>query len=216
MTHPKVAIIGAGASGLCTIKECLAAGLEVVCFEQDVGLGGLWSLHSGKKSTHSSVYQSTICNTSKEYAIFILIISMTGFSDFPFPDEWPIYLPSDLIGKYLEMYAEHFGLIDHIKFNRTVSSVAMHIDENGNHTGKWVLVVENSNKRGAGLKRKEDSLDHIKESKERGRKMVFDQVIVSTGHVSLCRLMYSTRSQTFQNLRVLSCFRVKRCIQIHM
>lgn len=63
----KVAVIGAGASGLCTIKECLAVGHEVVCFEQEAGLGGLWRLHSGKKSSHSSVYDSTICNTSKKY-----------------------------------------------------------------------------------------------------------------------------------------------------
>lgn len=68
MITPKVAIIGAGASGLCSIKECLAEGLEVVCFEQEAGPGGLWRLHSGKKSSHSSVYDSTVCNTSKKYA----------------------------------------------------------------------------------------------------------------------------------------------------
>jgi dimethylaniline monooxygenase (N-oxide forming) len=146
---------------------------------------------------------------------------MTAFSDFPFPDEWPTYLPSGLIGKYLEMYAEHFGLIDHIKFNRTVSSVSLQLDEHGDHTGKWVLMVENSNKRSAGLKRREDSLTiedslNNKEGKERGKKMIFDQVIVSTGHVSFCRLNTSTGSQTFRTLRALNYFRVKPCIQIYM
>ena len=66
MTYPKVAIIGAGASGLCSIKECLDAGLDIVCFEQESGLGGLWRLHSSKKSSHSAVYDSTVCNTSKQ------------------------------------------------------------------------------------------------------------------------------------------------------
>lgn len=192
MTHPKVAIIGAGASGLCTIKECLTVGLDVVCFEQEAGPGGLWRLHSGKKSTHSSVYDSTVCNTSKKYIMILnLMSSMTAFSDFPFPEEWPTYLPADLVGEYLEMYCERFRLIDHIKFNRIISSVTPQLDTNGDHTGKWVLMVENSKKRGGELKRKEaplnlgsltDSLDSIKESKERGKKMIFDQVIVATGH----------------------------------
>ena len=116
---------------------------------------------------------------------------MTAFSDFPFPEEWPTYLPADLMGEYLEMYAENFGLLDCIKFNRIISSVSPQLDLNGEHNGRWELVVENTRKRGVELKRREapldleslsNSLDNIKDSKERGKKMVFDRVIVATGH----------------------------------
>ena len=37
-----VAIIGAGCSGLTAIKECVAQGLQVTCFEQANDIGGLW------------------------------------------------------------------------------------------------------------------------------------------------------------------------------
>ena len=40
--EPTVAIIGGGCSGLAAIKECVAAGLSVLCFEQNADIGGLW------------------------------------------------------------------------------------------------------------------------------------------------------------------------------
>ncbi|MEE6515863.1 hypothetical protein FKM82_024987 [Ascaphus truei] len=39
----KVAVIGAGASGLVAIKSCLDEGLEPTCFEKTDDLGGLWN-----------------------------------------------------------------------------------------------------------------------------------------------------------------------------
>jgi dimethylaniline monooxygenase (N-oxide forming) len=62
-TKKRVLVIGAGPSGLCSIKECLEIGLDVICFEQQSNLGGLWTGHSD----WSSIYESTIVNTSKEY-----------------------------------------------------------------------------------------------------------------------------------------------------
>lgn len=42
-SSPKIAVIGAGCSGLTAIKECIAAGLKnVTCFEQNADIGGLW------------------------------------------------------------------------------------------------------------------------------------------------------------------------------
>uniref|UniRef100_A0A8C5RPL0 Flavin-containing monooxygenase n=1 Tax=Laticauda laticaudata TaxID=8630 RepID=A0A8C5RPL0_LATLA len=38
----KVAIIGAGVSGLASIKCCLEEGLEPTCFEKNEAIGGLW------------------------------------------------------------------------------------------------------------------------------------------------------------------------------
>lgn len=38
----KIAVIGAGLSGLGAIKCCLEEGLEPVCFEKSNDIGGLW------------------------------------------------------------------------------------------------------------------------------------------------------------------------------
>ncbi len=40
----RVAVIGAGSSGLTSIKCCLDEGLEPVCFESSDDIGGLWKL----------------------------------------------------------------------------------------------------------------------------------------------------------------------------
>lgn len=42
MAQKKVVIIGAGASGLCSIKWCLEHGLVPVCFDTSDDIGGLW------------------------------------------------------------------------------------------------------------------------------------------------------------------------------
>ena len=70
----KVAIIGAGASGLAAIKECLAVGLTVTCFEQSNDIGGLWRYEEPKagKEVHSSVYRNTIINTSKPMVNYMI------------------------------------------------------------------------------------------------------------------------------------------------
>jgi dimethylaniline monooxygenase (N-oxide forming) len=42
MSAKKVAVIGAGVSGLGAIKSCLEEGLEPMCFENSNDIGGLW------------------------------------------------------------------------------------------------------------------------------------------------------------------------------
>ena len=38
----KVAVIGAGVSGLASLKCCVDEGLEPTCFEKTEDIGGLW------------------------------------------------------------------------------------------------------------------------------------------------------------------------------
>lgn len=50
----KVAIIGAGPSGLTAMKACLEEGMVPTCFESSDDLGGLWRFKASlKKATHS-------------------------------------------------------------------------------------------------------------------------------------------------------------------
>lgn len=45
----RVAIVGAGVSGLASIKCCLEEGLEPTCFERSSDLGGLWRFTVSKQ-----------------------------------------------------------------------------------------------------------------------------------------------------------------------
>ncbi|KAJ3203124.1 Cyclopentanone 1,2-monooxygenase (CPMO) [Dinochytrium kinnereticum] len=144
----RVAIIGAGASGLAAIKECREQGLDVVCFEAEPHVGGLWRYVPSKDPTtgedaHSSVYQSAVMNSSKE------MVSLMAYSDFPVPKDWPAFLPHRFVAKYLNMYCDNFNLRKYIKFNRKVVSVSPEIDANGVHSGRWEVVTQKCRRRNA-------------------------------------------------------------------
>ncbi|XP_032081988.1 dimethylaniline monooxygenase [N-oxide-forming] 4 isoform X1 [Thamnophis elegans] len=132
----KVAIIGAGVSGLASIKCCLEEGLEPTCFEKNDVIGGLWQFTDIPEKGRTNVYRSVVSNTSKE---------MTCFSDFPFPESCPNYLHHSLVLEYLKDYAKHFHLLDCIQFKTTVYSIREHPDFTT--TGQWVVYTEANGKK---------------------------------------------------------------------
>ncbi|XP_069825155.1 dimethylaniline monooxygenase [N-oxide-forming] 2-like [Dendropsophus ebraccatus] len=146
----RVAIIGAGCSGLTAIKCCLEEGLEPTCFEQSDGIGGLWKFTETIEEDRASIYKSVFTNTSKE---------MMCYSDFPMPEDFPVFPHHSKVLEYLHLYAEHFNLRQYIQFQTKVCSVKQHDDFAT--TGKWNIVVEK------GRRKKTD---------------VFDAVIVCNGH----------------------------------
>ncbi|KXH43035.1 hypothetical protein CSIM01_01789 [Colletotrichum simmondsii] len=109
----RVAVIGAGPSGLVAIKECLAAGLEVQCFERAPSLGGLWLYNPDPSAeTSSGMYPGVMLNSCR---------LTTGYSDFPIdPARYPIYYSHKLHLRYLNEYAAHFALEKHIRYETTV------------------------------------------------------------------------------------------------
>ncbi|NXC83056.1 FMO1 monooxygenase, partial [Cercotrichas coryphoeus] len=113
-TGMRVAVVGAGVSGLAATKCCLDEGLEPTCFEQSQDIGGLWRYTEHIEAGRPSIYPSLISNTSKE---------MSAFSDFPFPEHFPVFLPNALLLEYLRRYAERFGLRQRISFG--VSDAAL-------------------------------------------------------------------------------------------
>ncbi|KAF0977003.1 hypothetical protein FDP41_003656 [Naegleria fowleri] len=94
-------------------KEKPSILFEPVCYEATNDIGGLWRF-SENESEFSSVYKSTVINTSKE---------MMSFSDFPIPDEFPPFLPHYKIIEYFKMYANHFSLWKYIQFETRVVSI---------------------------------------------------------------------------------------------
>uniref|UniRef100_A0A8D0EJ23 Flavin-containing monooxygenase n=1 Tax=Strix occidentalis caurina TaxID=311401 RepID=A0A8D0EJ23_STROC len=127
----RVAVVGAGVSGLTATKCCLDEGLEPTCFEQSRDIGGVWRYTEHIEAGRPSLYPSVISNTSKE---------MSAFSDFPYPEDFPVFLPNAQFLNYLQRYAEHFGLRKHIKFGTAVVSIRKHPDFAT--TGQWDVVTE--------------------------------------------------------------------------
>ena len=80
------------------------------CYERETGVGGAWNWRHDR----SPVYASTHLISSKPF---------TQFPDFPMPDSWPDYPHHTQVLAYLERYAEHFGLREHIWFGTEVTKV---------------------------------------------------------------------------------------------
>uniref|UniRef100_A0A0A9ZEH6 Flavin-containing monooxygenase n=1 Tax=Crotalus horridus TaxID=35024 RepID=A0A0A9ZEH6_CROHD len=135
MEKKRVAIIGAGSSGLCNIKCCLEEGLDPVCFERSDDIGGLWRFKENPEEDQASIYKSVIINTSKE---------MMCFSDFPIPQDFPNYMHNSKIMDYFRMYAEHFDLLKYVRFNTKVCSVTKRPDFST--SGQWEVTTESEGK----------------------------------------------------------------------
>lgn len=101
--NQKVAIVGAGISGLCTAKLLRTLGYVVEVFEKDATLGGVWA--------ESRRYPGlTTQNPRETYA----------FSDFPMPGDYPEWPSGAQMQAYLRAYADHFGVTPLIRFNTEV------------------------------------------------------------------------------------------------
>lgn len=147
----RVAIVGAGSSGLVCIKCCLDEGLEPVCYESSDDIGGLWRFKENPEPDRASIYHSVIINTSKE---------MMCYSDFPIPAHFPNFMHNSLIMDYFRMYANHFQLTKHIRFNTRVLNIKKRSDFS--RSGQWDVETE--------------SKDGKKE------KHIFDAVMICIGH----------------------------------
>ncbi|XP_077389821.1 flavin-containing monooxygenase 5-like isoform X2 [Festucalex cinctus] len=147
----KVAVIGAGISGLTSIKSCLEEGLKPTCFESGPDIGGLWRFKEEPEPGRANIYESVVLNSSKE---------RMAFSDFPPPAELPNNMRHSEVLLYLRMYAQNFGLLQHVRFQTAVVSVRQTADFAD--TGQWTVETEGS--------------DGRRESE------VFDAVMVCTGH----------------------------------
>ncbi|XP_072500695.1 flavin-containing monooxygenase 5 [Notamacropus eugenii] len=135
MTKKRIAVIGAGVSGLSSIKCCLDEGLEPVCFERTNDIGGLWRFQENPEEGRASIYKSVIINTSKE---------MMCFSDYLIPEHFPNFMHNSQIMEYYRMYARDFDLLKYIRFKTTVCSVKKRPDFPT--SGQWDIVTESNGK----------------------------------------------------------------------
>ncbi|GMR57542.1 hypothetical protein PMAYCL1PPCAC_27737, partial [Pristionchus mayeri] len=130
MAPKRVCIVGAGAAGLPSIRHALLYGFDVVCYEAQGSIGGLWR-YKPEESDESSVMKSTVINSSKE---------MTAYSDFPPPATAANFMHNTHMCKYLEDYAAHFKLEEKIKLYHKVLNIERHADYD--KTGQWQVTVK--------------------------------------------------------------------------
>ncbi|KAJ0086972.1 hypothetical protein Patl1_09406 [Pistacia atlantica] len=140
----KIAIIGAGVSGLLACKHTLEKGFNPIVFEARSGVGGIWSqtLESTKLQSPKSFYQ---------------------FSDLAWPPSVTDTFPDhNQVMDYLQAYATHFNLLSRIKFDTKVISIDHLITPSDHHenvlssnlwggsgrpfspSGKWNVIVQDA------------------------------------------------------------------------
>ncbi|SUZ32712.1 4-hydroxyacetophenone monooxygenase [Roseibaca ekhonensis] len=168
MTQKKVAIIGAGPSGLAQLRAFQSAAAkgepipEIVCFEKQDNWGGLWNytwrtgLDENGEPVHCSMYRYLWSNGPKEGL---------EFADYSFEEHFgkqiASYPPRAVLFDYIEGRVNKAGVRDMIRFSTVVRWISY---DTG--TEKFTVTVH----------------DH---SKDTVYSEDFDNVIVASGHFSV-------------------------------
>lgn len=118
----KVAIIGGGFSGLYSLKHALSQGLDATLYESSDDIGGVWNY---RENIPGGVWRNAYATSSKTFM---------HPSDFPLPDDIPIFPHHTHILNHLRHYTQHFNLWSHIKLNHKVIALSKNKD-------KWDLTA---------------------------------------------------------------------------
>jgi dimethylaniline monooxygenase (N-oxide forming) len=122
-TKKRVVVVGAGPAGLAVTKECLAQGLDVVCFEKAEDIGGVYRFDEGAAG---GAWRSMVLTTSPW---------VTAFSDFPPPTASCEHFTHRQYLEYLHGYAQKFALRERIQCRHSVTRVSAAAE------GKWLVDV---------------------------------------------------------------------------
>ncbi|GLS25822.1 flavin-containing monooxygenase [Marinibactrum halimedae] len=117
----RIVVVGAGLSGLAALKELLEAGLNAVCYEKRLDIGGVFS----EGGTYDSV-ELTVSNYFMAYSDLM-----------PYGEEVRFWSRKEY-KDYLDKYAEKFHLRERIIFDRTLDILEEH------ESGQWTAHFKNS------------------------------------------------------------------------
>ena len=115
--YSKVAVIGAGPSGLSAAKHVLAQGVEnLVVYEKSDDIGGIWRYTEQASHSHATpMYQNLKINVPKE---------CMGYIDMPLVgNRENSFVTHFEVQEYLHKYAEKFGLKDKIRLSSRVEKL---------------------------------------------------------------------------------------------
>ncbi|GAB3819130.1 NAD(P)-binding domain-containing protein [Tessaracoccus terricola] len=105
-----VCIIGAGPGGLAAGRALAARGLDYEHLERNAGVGGLWDIDAPGTPMYDSAH-------------FISSRTVSGFSGFEMPDDFPDYPNHRQVLAYLRDFADHHGLTERIRFDTAVAGL---------------------------------------------------------------------------------------------
>lgn len=131
MTAKRIAVIGAGAAGLCSAKYMKAAGFDVTIYEIGTQIGGMWRYMNDNGL--SNAYRTLHINTSK---------GVTRFHDLPFDDDVQPFPDHYDMHRYLVKYAEHFGVTPLIRFSSPVREIRPDFDPAKGEAPKWIVKTD--------------------------------------------------------------------------
>ncbi len=114
-------VLGAGAAGLAVAAQLKARGVDCVVLERGPGVGTSWRGRYDRLRLHT-------------------VRRLSGLPGFPIPREYGRWVKRDDLVRYLEAYAEHFGL--EVRTGTTVQRV-----EPG--AGRWSLHLEDGSEESA-------------------------------------------------------------------
>jgi hypothetical protein len=126
----RVAVIGAGACGICAAKYLLEVGFDVTVYEIGSQIGGMWVYRND--NGRSSAYRTLHINTSR---------GVTRFSDLDFDAATQDFPDHVDMHRYLDGYARHFGVEPHIRFNSRVTELRPAF-ERGREPPRWEVAIE--------------------------------------------------------------------------
>ncbi|CAB4937347.1 unannotated protein [freshwater metagenome] len=121
---PRVAVIGAGSSGIAALKALRDRDLDVRCYEASDRIGGNWVYEN--VNGMSACYRDLHINTSR---------LRMAYDDLPMPEDYPDYPRHDQIAAYFEQHVDTFGLRPLIRFSTRVEHAERAAD------GVWTLTA---------------------------------------------------------------------------
>ncbi|XP_070575792.1 uncharacterized protein [Ptychodera flava] len=165
----RVAVIGAGAAGLCAARHLASdpGTFEPHVFEKTQEIGGMW-VYTEETGTdkygetiHSSMYWDLKTNLPKE---------VMAFPDFQFDKSLPSFMKHQDVLKYLNDYCEKYDLTKFIRFNTSVDYVKP-VHQDGQEKVLWDVGFR----------------DVCKQSEELTIER-YDAVIVCNGHYAIPKI----------------------------
>ncbi|HUH53342.1 MAG TPA: NAD(P)/FAD-dependent oxidoreductase [Microbacteriaceae bacterium] len=139
----RVAVIGAGPSGLAVARALQKEGIKIQGFEASHGVGGLWDITNPR----STMYESAHLISSR---------TTTEFDEFPMRSTAD-YPSHEVLHKYFEEYADHFSLTELFQFKTQVTKLEPH------PSGGWALETQTLTKTGKPKKdgKQTAAFDHV-------------------------------------------------------
>lgn len=174
MTKQRIAILGAGPSGLAQLRAFEAARLagekdlpEIICYEKQNDIGGMWNytwrtgIDKNGEPVHGSMYRYLWSNGPKE---------CLEFADYSFDEHFgraiPSYPPREVLKDYIMGRIDKQAIFKHIRFESAV---------------RWVTYDDDSKKFAVTV------MNHKTDQQETEE---FDYVVVATGHFSTPNMPY--------------------------